>query len=326
MSSGTHDALFRRLFSDPAIAADAIRSALPREVAALLDLSALEVRPTAYVDEALNAFHSDIVLGAKLAHRDVLVLLLVEHQSRPDALMPFRLLQYAVMTWDAFLRDHPEATTLPLIVPLVFHQGPGAWRAPRDMLALMSLTPDEALVLGRYVPRMGFEVDDLGATSNADLLARGMSAEATLALSALRDVRIAADVPALLTSWGSLLRAASTSPSGLRALRSVLRYVLEVHGGLDAAELARLADSILHGAGAEIMTTVKQLMDLGRAEVRVEGRVEGRRASLQHLLRLKFRDGLTPEVSARIERADEAELSKLEERFLDARSVDDLLG
>lgn len=140
------------------------------------------------------------------------------------------------------------------------------------MLALMSLTPDEALVLGRYVPRMGFEVDDLGVTSNADLLARGMSAEATLALSALRDVRIAADVPALLTSWGSLLRAASTSPSGLRALRSVLRYVLEVHGGLDAAELARLADSILHGAGAEIMTTVKQLMDLGRAEGRVEER------------------------------------------------------
>lgn len=330
MSTSTHDSLFRRLFADRSIAADVIRGALPADVAAMLDLTQLELRPTAYVDESLRTFHSDLVFGAKLAGRDALVLLLVEHQSRPDERMPFRLLQYAVMAWDGYLRDHPRAAKLPLIVPLVLLQGPGEWRAPRDMLAMIDLTADEAAALGRYVPRMGFEIDELGATHDADRLARGMGPVATLALSALRDVRTASDVPALLARWGELLRAASATPSGTRALGTVLRYILQVHSGLDLEELARVADSVLTGAGVEVMTTAQQLMDIGeakgKAEGKAEGRLEGRRATLHHQLRLKFRHAVTEAASARIEAAGEAELAQLEERILVASSIAELLG
>ncbi len=64
-----------------------------------------------------------------------------------------------------------------------------------DLLAMFDLTSEEAAVLGRYVPRMGFEVDDLSALTDAALVARHMGPEATLALSALRDVRGAEDHP-----------------------------------------------------------------------------------------------------------------------------------
>ncbi len=321
MPRSSHDSLFRRIFSDRAIAAQAIASILPAEVAALLDLSALEPRPTAHVDQALQAFHSDVVFGAKIAGREALVLVLVEHQERPDERMPFRLLQYAVLAWDEYLRDHPSAKRLPLIVPIVLHQGPAAWKAPRDMLAMIDLTPEEATVFGRYVPRMGFELDDLGRADDASLLARGLGPEATLALSALRDVRGAADVPALLGRWGELLRRASTTPSGSRALATVLRYILEVHSGLDVDELARIADSVLTGAGAEVMTTARQLIEIGKAEGKAEGRLEGRRATLHHQLRLKFRGAVTPELSARVDAADEQALARLEERILSASSL-----
>lgn len=326
MSGPSHDSLFRRIFADRAIAAEAIRCALPPDVAARLDLTGLELRATAHVDEALHAFHSDLVFTAKIAGRDALVLLLVEHQSRADARMPFRLLQYAVLLWDGYLRDHPRAPSLPLIVPLVYHQGPGQWRAPRDMLAIMDLTDEEAAVFGRFVPRMGFVLDDLGGTSDADLARRGMTAEATLALSALRDVREAADVPGLLVRWGGLLRAANATPSGTRALRTVLQYILQVHGGLDVDELAQVAESVLTGSGAEVMTTARQFMDIGEAKGKAEGRLEGRRATLHHQLRLKFRDAVTAEATARIDAADEATLTRLEERILTASALEDLLA
>lgn len=317
-----HDSLFRRLFADRSIAAEAVASVLPPDVRALIDLSALELLSSAYVDQALHPLYSDVVFAARIAGRDARLLLLLEHQSRPDRLMPFRLLQYAVMLWDAYLRDHPSAGRLPVIVPVVFHQGPGTWSTSRDLIDLVDLTPSEAAVLGRYVPRMGFELDDLGTTGDAGLLARGMRAEATLALSALRDVRGASDVPALVARWGDLLRDARETASGTRALATVLRYILEVHSGLDVEELSRLADGVLAGTGAEVMTTARQFMEIGKAE----GKAEGRRATLRNLVRLKFRDAATPDVLARLDAADDEMLARVEERLLTAASVTELFG
>lgn len=184
-------------------------SVLPAEVVARIDFATLELHPASHVDEVLHAFHSDVVFSAKIAGRDARLLLLLEHQSSPDALMPFRLLQYAVLLWDAHLRDHPKAKKLPLIIPVVWHQGPAQWRAPLDMLDVLDLTDEERTVLARYAPRMHFEIDDLGSLDDAGLRARAMTPEATLALAALRDVRTAEDVPALVGSWVELARAAA---------------------------------------------------------------------------------------------------------------------
>jgi predicted transposase YdaD len=41
--------------------------------------------------------------------------LLFEHQSSPDAAMPFRLLRYVVRIWERWRRDHPATTTLPFV-------------------------------------------------------------------------------------------------------------------------------------------------------------------------------------------------------------------
>ena len=196
--SAPHDALFRRLFSDYTIARGVLESVLPKDVAAKIDFASLELQSASHVDEALHAFQSDVVFSAKIAGREARLLLLLEHQSSADALMPFRLLQYAVLLWDAHLRDHPRAKKLPLIIPVVWHQGPLEWRAPLDMLEVLDLTDDERSVLARYAPRMHFELDDLGRVSDTELQARAMTPEATLALAALRDVRAAEDVPALV--------------------------------------------------------------------------------------------------------------------------------
>ncbi len=329
-----HDALFRRLFSDREIAAGALRGALPPEIAARIDFATLELQPASHVDEALHAFQSDVVFRAKLAGREARLLLLLEHQSRADPFMPFRLLQYAVLLWDGFLRDHPKTKRLPLIVPIVWHQGAAGWRAPTDLLDLLDLTDEERVVLARYVPRMHFEIEELGRTSDADLRARRMTPEATLALAALRDVRDAADVPALVASWVELARSAATTEAGLRALGAVVRYVLEVHGGLDVEELAEIASTLLPGAGARIMATARELIEQGRAQGIAEGKAEGkaegvlagRRTTLRHLLRLKFREAATDTLLARLEAADAPTLDRWEEQVLAAPTIEAALS
>ena len=91
-----HDALFRRILSDPRLAAEVIQSALPPEVAACIDFGTLELLSGSFVDDDLRATQSDLVFSAMIAGREARLFVLVEHQSSPDALMPFRLLRYAV--------------------------------------------------------------------------------------------------------------------------------------------------------------------------------------------------------------------------------------
>ena len=277
--SAPHDALFRRLFSDHAIARGALTSVLPADVVAMIDFATLELQPASHVDEVLHAFHSDVVFSAKIAGRDARLLLLLEHQSSPDAMMPFRLL------------------------------GPAEWRAPLDMLEVLDLTEEERTALARYAPRMHFELDDLGRLSDAELRARAMPPEAALALAALRDVRTAAG-----------------TETGLRALGAVVRYVLEVHGGLDVEELAKIAGTLLPGAGATIMATARELIEQGRAQGKAEGILAGRRTTLKHLLTLKFRAAATDDVLARVDAADGATLDTWERRILTAHTVDDVLA
>ena len=73
------------------------------------------------------------------------------------------------------------------------------------------------------------------------------------------------------------------------------------------------------------MTTARELMDQGRVEGRVEGRLDGRRETVGRLLRFKFRDAVTAEVIAQIERADGVTLDGLEERILSAETLEDAL-
>lgn len=202
------------------------------------------------------------------------------------------------------------------------------------MLDVLDLTDEERTVLARYAPRMRFELDDLGRLDDDELRARAMSPEATLALAALRDVRTADDVPGLVGGWVELARAASGTESGLRALGAVVRYVLEVHGGLDVEELAKIAGALLPGAGATIMATARELIEQGRAQGKAEGRAEGkaegvlagRRTTLKHLLTLKFRAAATAEALARVDAADAAMLDQWEGRILTATSIDEVLG
>lgn len=340
-----HDALFRRIFSDPAISAEVLRGLLPAEVAASIDFASLQLEPGSFVDEDLRATHSDLVFSARIlgphgAVRDGRVFVLLEHQSSPDGLMAFRMLKYAVRVWDHFRVAHPGATKLPLIIPVVLHQGPGRWPAPVDMLGVLDLEDEERGVLGRYAPAWRFELDDLGVTTDEALRARHLRADATLALAALKDVRSAPDVPALLGRWADLVREAGETAAGTRAVSTVLRYILEVHSGLDVQGMRDRVDHIVHGSGALIMATAQQLIQeglekglekgreegraKGREEAREEGLLLGRRAALRQQLRLKF--GVVPDDAlARVEAADAEKLERWAARVLTATTLDETL-
>lgn len=213
-----HDAVFRRILGQPENAASQFRAVLPPALVARLDLAHLTRISENFVDPGLRWRHSDLLFTAPLDGNDAFIYVLVEHQSRTDPLMPFRVLRYIVRIWDRFQSEHPEATRLPAVLPLVVHHSRRPWSGPTDIVDLLDLDPVTRAAAGDLLPRFRFLLDDLTRVDQQDLRDRPLTPSARITLLLLK---IAAGNPRLadeLHSWIEDLGAILKPQMGSRTL------------------------------------------------------------------------------------------------------------
>ena len=122
-----------------------------------LDFSRLEKVNQSFIPDNLREQESDVVYLIPFrseAVGEVMIYVLIEHQSTPSPVMAFRVLFYMVQIWDAQRRAW-EDNKVPQtqwrfrpIIPIVLYTGTGTWEVPIRMDVLMDV-PRE---LSRFVP------------------------------------------------------------------------------------------------------------------------------------------------------------------------------
>ena len=135
-----HDKLFRTVFADHAEAAALLRAHLPEALGRDLRWSTLTLQDRSFVDPDLRDTESDLLFSIrrKAGAPPAWLYVLVEHQSRPDRWIRFRLLKYCCRIWDRSRAQFPRERRLRPIVPLVFYQGPGRWRHDTEFAELFA--------------------------------------------------------------------------------------------------------------------------------------------------------------------------------------------
>ncbi|HEY2516684.1 MAG TPA: Rpn family recombination-promoting nuclease/putative transposase [Polyangiaceae bacterium] len=211
MTTSPHDALFKAAFGQPDLAREELELVLPADIRAHLDLGTLSLCAGSFVDEDLQHTHSDLLFTVRMkGGGEGLVYVLLEHQSSSDGTMAFRCLRYVVRVWERWLRDHPGAKTLPIVLPVVLHHGEGAWRGIPELAAMIE-APAELLAAARpFVPHFRFLLDDLAKLSPATLASRSLGALprlVQLALWASRSFpRLRDAAPFMRAAMGTLVR------------------------------------------------------------------------------------------------------------------------
>jgi hypothetical protein len=326
---GPHDLFARFTWGQPERAEAELRAVLPPEVVSQVDWSTLRREPGSVVDPELKETQSDLLFSARLrSGRQLLLYILLEHQSSVDNWMALRMLRYVVRQAEHWRKEHPESELLPVIVPLVMYHGPeGTWTAPRRVEELFEL-PDEAEERERwraFIPRFGFLLDDLTAERAEALMARPGPPLARLAFLVLRYGR-SEELSQRLPSWTALFAEVYTSPEGPDNLRVVVRYLFQV--GDEAAREA--TEAVLHSvAGAQrteelMMTVGEKLIEQGRQKGRLEGVLEERAKSVLRILTVR---GVPVDDDARqliLACRDPALLDQWFERALKATRVSDV--
>lgn len=105
----------------PETARDLLDIHLPTELREICDLSTLKLESGSFIEESLRPYYSDVPYSLKTAQGNGYVYCLIEHQSKPDKNMAFRLMRYSI----AAMQQHLDAghEHLPLVIPLQFYHG-----------------------------------------------------------------------------------------------------------------------------------------------------------------------------------------------------------
>lgn len=229
--------------------------------------------------------------------------------------MPHRLLGYLVRIWEDWRRKNPTATKLPVVIPLVLHQGPKPWNAARSMDDLYDSTRALLARAGAVVPRLELALLDLGERTpvGAAELRGPVLMRLTLALlRAMADP--APDAFAAFKALGHLIRELLLQAGGPRDVEELVEYVLLVMQELDAEALGRVvAEAAGQGAGEAVMTAAEKLRNEGRAK------------SLLQQLEELFAP-LSDDTRARVEGASTEDLDAWSRAVLRAKRLEDVFN
>ncbi|MDZ4286616.1 MAG: Rpn family recombination-promoting nuclease/putative transposase, partial [Prosthecobacter sp.] len=158
-ASQPHDAFFKGVFRQPEQTAAFFQSHLPPGLAASIDWSSLKLLPGSFVDSSLRQSHSDLLFAANVGSDEILLYLLIEHQTTVDEAMPLRVLSYMLEIWQAHAKNH--GLPLPPLLPFVLHQGPQAWTVSTHFEDLLRMPKEQAAILLPHVPKFSHALLDL---------------------------------------------------------------------------------------------------------------------------------------------------------------------
>ena len=311
------------------------------ELVELIDFSKIIQVNRSYIPDNLREQESDIVFRVPFQSEsdtdELLIYILIEHQSTVDPTMGFRVLFYMTQIWDSQRREW-ESQSVPKgqwrfrpILPIVFYTGEQRWTTPLTLDAIMDI-PD---VLSRFVPKfdtlfLGVKDTDESELTKTDhplgwLLTVLQKEQATV--EALREALIEA-----LSHINTLDEA--SAQQRWRAISYLLLLILHRRPFEEHPELTYLLGQHVQQPSdreeVELMAQtmaehlIEQGIEQGKAQGIEQGEIKAKQADVLKILRHRF-DTVPESLSGEINSIRSLpRLDALLERVLTANTLDEI--
>ena len=255
--SNAHDQFFRTAMADKRVARDFLMAWLPGELCQRMDFGQLEMQPRSHINDVRQESAVDVLFKTMIEGHEAYIYLLLEHQSTPDSLMPFRMLKYMCNIIDHHLKTH-GGKKIPLIYPLVIYHGKRKYPFSTDLSDLVDAPPS---LIDRYFLKP-FQLIDLGQIDDETLKQHAWSGVMEFALKHI----FARDILPFLKDIADTLHQLDNA-GGRDFIAIVLQYLLERGELSDKEAFFKLIDTqISHEVGEKIMSLAEQLKEEGRIE------------------------------------------------------------
>ena len=268
-----------------------------------VDFSQMTRLGGSFIFDNLRERESDIVVSVPFRREseadELLIYILIEHQSTIDSTMGFRLLFYMNQLWD-YQRREWESEAVPKsrwrlrpILPIVFYTGDRHWNAPLALSAIMDV-PDS---LRRFVPT--FDVLFLNVTEADEGNLTKSDHPLGWLLSVLRKEHAGRETMSdALVKAMSRLNAIDDARAAQRrrAIAYLQMLILHRRPAGEHDELTQLVSQhIQHDSDREELENMTQTMaqrhfEQGHEQGEKRGETRARREAIIKLRRLRFED------------------------------------
>ena len=254
-----HDKFFRAAMKHQHVAIDFIQHHFPKEIVLALDTKTLKLIPNSYINDDLQETVSDLVFSCKIANTPAYLSLLIEHQSRPDKMMPFRVHHYLFGLLHDYRKQHPNKR-LPAVYPLVFYHGK---QTPYPHSLLLQDCFDDPLNIMSKVLQQKLPLIDANQLSDIDLKKQRWIGPMLTAMKYIRKRDMTDKALELLASivWDV------DKPEEKPLLRLLLNYLFR-RGNIRIKEMTiqTKTQKIPHSIRRDVITLAEQLEQKGRNE------------------------------------------------------------
>ena len=126
------------MMEHPEVARDFFNVHLPPEILEKISLSSVKMEPISFIDPELREHESDLIFSADLINKEkALLYVLIEHQSKPEPLMAFRVQFYIMQGLKRhIIQNKAKPLPLPLIFPVLLYNGKHPYCYSRDIFTL----------------------------------------------------------------------------------------------------------------------------------------------------------------------------------------------
>ena len=322
------------------------------QLADALDFGRVTQVNRSFITDELRTQESDMIFRIPFrdptgACEEVIVYLLIEHQSTVDPDMGLRLLSYMTQIWMEERRQWREEKRprreqrLTPIVPIVFYTGTGEWRTPISLTTLMDL-PE---VLERFVPTFDSLLLDVNATDPEHLTQTGDPLGWLLTI--LRHEK--SEMPVIRQALLDILQGLADSQHDAsdqytRAILYLLLFILHRRDAEDHEDLLQILVED-HTPNREILDMAESIIQIseqrgeqrghqrgkaeghaeGHLEGKAEGHLEGKRETILQVLRLQFQAVPEPIVQHITAIDSVSDLDALLGKCLTAKRLEDIL-
>ena len=255
--TNAHDQFFRTAMGYKRVAQDFLKAWLPTDLCQKVNFEQLEMQPRSHINDIRKESAVDVLFKTMIENHEAYIYLLLEHQSTPDPLMPFRILKYMCNIIDHHLQTH-DGKKIPLIYPLVIYHGKRKYPFSTDLSDLVDAPPS---LIARYFLKP-FQLIDLGQIDDETLKQHAWSGVMEFALKHI----FARDILPWLKDIADNLHQLDNA-GGRDFIAIVLQYLLERGELSDKEAFFKLIDTqISHEVGEKIMSLAEQLKEEGRIE------------------------------------------------------------
>ncbi|WP_413737885.1 Rpn family recombination-promoting nuclease/putative transposase [Sodalis sp. RH21] len=261
MNFSHHDALFKLFLGDITVAQDFLEIHLPPSLRRLCDFTTLKICPTSFVEDDLSYHTCDMLYSVDTAKGAGYIYCLIEHQSRPDKLMAFRLMRYSL----AAMKQHIDQgfTQLPLVIPLLFYHGGNNY--PYSTCWLDCLSQKE---LAKDIYFNPFLLVDVTAISDNEIMTHRRVALLELVQKHIRQ----RDMLALTDKIGTLM---DQWPLPLEFRKGIMYYIAKAGDTNDVKRFMSKLSQRKSSYQEEMMSIAQKLEELGLQKGLQKGRQEG---------------------------------------------------